>query len=69
MSGWLSKSIAEIYEREQPELCSLIKELVSRDVMYNDFTRIMKEKIGFDYGTSITYSASLTLFKYYKELK
>lgn len=64
----ISESIVEVYEIEQPMLCSLIQSLVSKGETFNKFKVMMKGNFP-DWRTSITYSASLTIFKYYSNLK
>lgn len=63
----INNSIVEIYEREQPKLCELIKELVSKGETYNGFMTYISRTFGKNWKTSLTATASLTLFKHYSK--
>lgn len=65
VSKVINDSIVEIYERDYPFLCDLIKTLISKGETFKRFESRMKEQHP-DWQTSITYSACLTLFKHYK---
>lgn len=65
----LSKLITETFEQEQPALCKAIKMAVDKGESKANFERFVKNVCGPDYKTSVTYSASLTVFDYYKSLK
>jgi hypothetical protein len=65
----LSKLITETFEKEQPELCAAIKMAVRANETRADFDKFIQKVCGPDYKTSITYTASLTAFDYYKQLK
>lgn len=62
----LTKLIAETFEKEQPSLCVAIKQAVDAKESRADFERFLKKVCGAGYETSVTYSASLTVFDYYK---
>jgi hypothetical protein len=64
----LQKLITETFEKEQPHLCAAIKQAVDAKETRADFDRFIKEVCGANYKTSIIYSASLTVFDYYKSL-
>lgn len=64
----LTKLIAETFEQEQPNLCAAIKQAVKQKETRSNFEAFLKKVCGPQYETSITYSASLTVFDYYKSL-
>lgn len=65
----ISKIITETFEQEQPTLCAAIKLAVKNGESRVNFERFVKKVCGPDWQTSLTYSASLTVFDYYKEEK
>jgi hypothetical protein len=65
----INDSIIEIYERDYPKLAASIRAIVANGESYGNFFLHIKRKFGKDYKTSITASASLTLFKHYTSNK
>jgi hypothetical protein len=62
----VAKLIVETFEQEQPALCDSIKLAVKMGESRSNFDRFLKNVCGPEYETSVTYSASLTVFDYYK---
>lgn len=62
----VTKLIVETFEKEQPSLCLAIKQAVSVGESRPNFEAFLRKVCGADYKISITYSASLTVYDYYK---
>lgn len=69
VSKLITDSIAEVYENKHPQLAAHIKTLVARGESYGNFFLYIKRKFGKEYKTSLTATASLTLFKHYAKSK
>jgi hypothetical protein len=69
ISEIINSGIIEIYEREEPGLCKAIKALAFAGANYTDFDQFARRTLGKQYKLSITYPASLTLFRYYKNIR
>lgn len=63
----ITKEMVAVYEKEQPKLCELVKQIVNSGESYNSFLSFIAIKFGKQWETSLTATMSLTLFKYYKD--
>lgn len=62
-----SKLIYEVYEKENPELVAAIKLAVKNGESRTNFVTFLRSVFK-DYNTSLTASASLTIFDYLKSI-